>query len=133
MSVENKIKVIISLIGLDGHTAGAKVVSKILRDAGMEVVYLGLFQMPEMIVETALQEDADVIGISSHASNYNLIIELMGVLKQKKIDDVMVICGGSIPEQHAVKLKDAGVDEVFPPGSDSESIIKHITSYVRGR
>ena len=98
----------------------------------MEVIYLGN-QMPENIVETAIQEDADVIGISSHASNYNLIIELMGVLKQKKIDDVMVICGGSIPEQHAVKLKDAGVDEVFPPGSGSKSMIEYITSYVRGR
>lgn len=128
---KKRIKVIVSPIGLDSHTTGAEVVSMILRDAGMEVVYLGLHQMPEMVVQAALQEDADVIGISSHASNYSLIVDMMDLLREKNMNNILVICGGTVPKQHITKLKEAGVSEVFTPRSSSDSIISYILSNVR--
>jgi len=127
-----RIKVIVSMIGLDGHSTGAEVVSTILRDAGMEVVYLGTYQTPEMIVQATLQENADVIGISSHASNYNLIGELMDLLREKDMDNILVICGGTIPRQQVIKLKEKGVAEIFTPQSTSKSIVDYIVSKVRG-
>ncbi len=132
MDTGKGIKVIMGVIGFDGHTVGAEVVSKILRDAGMEVVYLGIYQMPEMIVQAALQEDADVIGISSHASNYGRIVDLMDLLRKKNMTDVLVICGGNIPRQQISKLKESGVAEVFTPQSTSESIVNYIVSKVKG-
>jgi methylmalonyl-CoA mutase C-terminal domain/subunit len=132
MEKRKGIKVLVSMIGLDGHSIGAEVVCMILRDAGIEVVYLGVNQTPEMIVQAAIQEDVDVIGISSHASNYNLIEELMDLLHQRNINDIMVVCGGTIPRQQMLKLKGKGVAEVFPPQSTSESIVNYVVSRVKG-
>ena len=120
------------MIGLDGHCTGAEVVSSILRDAGMEVVYLGTNQTPEMIVRAALQEAVDAIGISSHGSNYSQIEEMIDLLGKKEMKDVLVICGGTIPKKQISRLKEKGVAEVFTPQSKSESIVKYIVSNVRG-
>ena len=131
MNTGKRIKVIVAMIGLDGHTTGGEVVANILRDAGIEVVYLGVNQTPEMIVQAALQEDVDAIGISSHASNYGQIGELMDLLRKERLDDIFVICGGTIPRQQISKLKEKGVAEVFPPRSTSESIVNYIVARVR--
>ena len=130
MNAGKGIKVIVSMIGLDGHSTGAEVVSMILRDAGMEVIYLGNNQTPEMIAHAAIQEDVDVVGISSHAMNYDQIEELVALLREKGLGDVLVLCGGNIPRQQAQKLKEKGVAEVFPPGSSSESMISFIVNQV---
>lgn len=132
MSTGKGIKVVVSMIGLDGHSTGAEVVSKILMDAGMEVVYLGYYNTPEAIVQTAIQEDADVIGISSHASNYSQIGDLLDLLRMKKMDHVLVICGGNIPKKQTLKLKEKGVAEIFTPQSTSEAIVNYIVSHVKG-
>lgn len=131
MNERNKIKVIISMIGLDDHSVGGVVISSILRNAGIEVVYLGTYQTPEMIVQAAIQEDVDAIGISSHASNYSQIEELIDLLREKQMNDVLVICGGTIPKSQIIRLKDIGISEVFPPQSSSESIVSYIVSNVR--
>jgi methylmalonyl-CoA mutase C-terminal domain/subunit len=131
MGKRRGIKVLISVIGLDGHSTGAEVVSRILMDAGMEVVYLGIYQTPEMIARAALQEDVDVIGISSHASNYGQIVQLLELLKKNNLDDICVICGGTIPKHHMLELKKMGVSEIFPPQSTSESIVNYIVSNVK--
>ena len=130
MSNKRRIKVLISVIGLDGHFTGAEVVSRFLVDAGMEVVYLGIYQTPEMIVNAAIQESVDVIGISSHASNYEQIGVLLDLMKKNNLDDIPVICGGTIPKQHAEALIKMGVSKIFPPQSTSESIVSYITSVV---
>lgn len=132
MNKKAGIKVLVSVIGLDGHSTGAEVVSRILMDAGMEVVYLGIHQTPEMIVRAAIQEDVDVIGISSHASNYGQIMELMSLLEKNHLDDVLVVCGGTIPKHKIADLKARGVAEVFPPQSTSEAIVNYIAGNVRG-
>jgi methylmalonyl-CoA mutase C-terminal domain/subunit len=132
MNKGRKIKVIISMIGLDDHIVGGVVVSSILRDAGMEVVYLGTYQTPEMIVQAAIQENADVIGISSHGSNYSQIVELMDLLRKKDMKDILVICGGTIPEKQIPKLKEKGVAQVFAPQSTAESIVNYVASNVNG-
>jgi len=131
MAKRQGIKALISVIGLDGHSTGAEVVSRILMDAGMEVVYLGIYQTPEMIVQAAIQEDADVIGISSHASNYDQIVELLRLLGENNLGDIRVICGGTIPKHQVEKLKSSGVSEVFLPQSTSESIVNYIVSNVK--
>ena len=132
MGKEGKIKVLVSVIGLDGHNTGAELVCRILMDAGMEVVYLGIYQTPEMIVQAAIQEGVDVIGISSHASNYDQILLLVSLLKKNNLEDICVICGGTIPKKQAEELKKKGVSEVFPPQSTSESIVNYIISKNRG-
>ena len=132
MDKRKKIKVAISMIGLDEHTVGGVVVSSILKNAGIEVVYLGTYQTPEMIVQAAIQEDVDVIGISSHGSNYNQIGELIDLLREKNMNDILVICGGTIPKKQIPRLKEKGVSEVFTPQSTSESIVNYIVSNVRG-
>ncbi len=114
MGKRERIKVLISVIGLDGHSIGAEVVCRILMDAGMEVVYLGIYQTPEMIVQAAIQEDVDVIGISSHASNYGQIVELLGLLKKNNLEDICVICGGTIPKHQVEELKETGHIRNFP-------------------
>lgn len=131
MDTRRKIKVIVSMIGLDQHTVGGVVVSSILRNAGMEVVYLGTFQTPETIVHAAIQEDVDAIGISSHGANYSQVGDLMDLLRKENKNDILVICGGTIPKQRIPKLKEKGVAEVFPPQSTSESIVNYIVSNVR--
>ena len=133
MGKTRKIKVLISVIGLDGHSTGAEVVCRILMDAGMEVVYLGIYQTPEMILQAAIQEDVDVIGISSHASNYGQIACLMDLLKKNNLEDICVICGGTIPRHQILELKKKGVSEVFPPRSTSDSIVQYIVSSVTKR
>jgi methylmalonyl-CoA mutase C-terminal domain/subunit len=131
MGKRQKIKVLISVIGLDGHSTGAEVVCRILMDAGMEVVYLGIYQTPEMILQAAIQEDVDVIGISSHASNYDQIGELLDLLKKNGLGHICVICGGTIPKHHVQELKKRGVSEIFPPQSTSESVVQFIVSNVK--
>jgi methylmalonyl-CoA mutase, C-terminal domain len=131
MDKRRNIKVIVSMIGLDDHSVGGVVVSSILRNAGLEVVFLGTYQTPAMIVQAAIQEDVDVIGISSHASNYSQIEEMIDLLRKNEMNDVLVICGGTIPKKQISKLKENGVDEVFTPQSTSESIVNYIVSKVR--
>jgi methylmalonyl-CoA mutase C-terminal domain/subunit len=128
MGKSGRTKVLISVIGLDGHSIGAEVVCRILMDAGMEVVYLGIYQTPEMIVQAAIQEDVDVIGISSHASNYGQIVDLLNLLKKNNLEHICVICGGTIPTHQVEELKKKGVSEIFPPQSTSESIVDYILS-----
>ena len=127
-----KIKVIITKIGLDGHDRAVKVVASILRDAGMEVIYLGKFQMPEDIVKAAIQEDVDVIGISCQSPNHVLLIpDVIRLLRENDINDVLVVAGGIIPEPYCSQLKSSGVSEVFGPNTSSEQIVNYITSKVR--
>lgn len=120
-------KILIAKPGLDGHDRGALVVARALRDAGMEVVYTGLRQTPEQIVETALQEDVHAIGISilSGAHNY-LLDRVMELLKEKEMEDVLVFVGGIIPDQDIAKLRTLGVAEVFQPGSRLEDVVRFL-------
>lgn len=131
MEKKRNIKAIISMIGLDDHSVGGVVVSSILRNAGIEVVYLGTYQTPEMIVQAAIQEDVDAIGISSHGSNYSQIEEMIDLLRKKEMDDILVICGGTIPKRQISRLKEKGVAEVFTPQSTSDSIVNYIVANVR--
>ena len=118
-----KIRVVIAKPGLDGHDRGAKVIARALRDAGMEVIYTGLRQTPEQIVSAALQEDADVIGLSILSGAHNHIApRLMQLLKDKELDDVLVVIGGIIPDVDIPKLKEIGVAELFTPGATLNSI-----------
>lgn len=124
---EGKIRVIIAKPGLDSHDRGAKVVARALRDAGMEVIYTGLRQTPEQIVETALQEDADVLGLSilsgAHAT---LVPRTMQLLKEKGVEDVLVFAGGIIPQEDVPMLKEAGIKEVFGPGTPTPAIVEFV-------
>jgi methylmalonyl-CoA mutase, C-terminal domain len=131
MNNRQRIKVLISVIGLDGHFTGAEIVSRLLMDAGMEVVYLGIHQTPEMIVNAAIQETVDVIGISSHASNYEQINLLIDLMKKNNLSNIPVICGGTIPKQYAEALLQKGVSKIFPPHSRLESIVNYIVSSVK--
>lgn len=131
MGKGNGIKVIVSMIGLDGHTTGGEVVSMILRDAGFEVVYLGVNQTPEMIVDAAIQEDVDAIGISSHASNYSQIEEVVDLMRRKDLSDVLVVCGGNIPKHQIQQLTAIGVAKVFTPGSAGDEIVDYLVSNTR--
>ncbi len=127
----NGIKVIVSMIGLDGHTTGGEVVSMLLRDAGFDVVYLGVNQTPEMIAEAAIQEDVDAIGISSHASNYSQIEELMDLVRKNDLNDVLVVCGGNIPRRQIERLTAKGVAKVFTPGTAGAEIVDYLVSNTR--
>ena len=128
----DKIRVVVAKPGLDGHDRGAKVIARAFRDAGFEVIYTGLRQSPEQIVNAALQEDADVIGISvlsgAHMTLCPRITELM---KKEGIDDVMVVVGGIIPDQDIVELKKCGVSEVFQPGASTQDIVAYVQENVR--
>lgn len=124
---KRKIRVLIAKPGLDGHDRGAKVVARALRDAGFEVIYTGLRQTPEQIVTTALQEDVDVIGLSILSGAHNALIpRIMELLREKGMEDVMVIAGGIIPDVDIPFLKSVGVSEIFLPGTSTEEIIKFI-------
>jgi methylmalonyl-CoA mutase C-terminal domain/subunit len=126
------IRVVVAKPGLDGHDRGAKVVARALRDAGMEVIYTGLHQTPEMIVLTAIQEDADVIGLSAlSGAHMTLFQDILDLLKEKKADDVMVLGGGIIPDEDAKALKKAGVTEIFGPGTTTENIVSFIREKVK--
>ncbi|MDY7033453.1 MAG: cobalamin B12-binding domain-containing protein [Thermodesulfobacteriota bacterium] len=122
-------RVLLTKIGFDGHDRGVKLVASAMRDAGLEVIYTGPWQTVEGVAETALQEDVDVIGISSLGYDHVLIPQLMELLRKKNLNDVLVIVGGVIPPDEVTALKDAGVAEVFPPGTKLNSIVE----YVEGR
>jgi methylmalonyl-CoA mutase C-terminal domain/subunit len=125
---------VIAKPGLDGHDRGAKVIARALRDAGMEVIYTGLRQTPEQIVSAALQEDADVIGLSILSGAHNHIApRLMQLLKEKGLDDVLVVIGGIIPDVDIPKLKDIGVRGIFLPGTPMQDIIEFIHSNARAQ
>ena len=127
-----KIKMIVAKPGLDGHDRGAKLLSRIFAEAGMEVVYTGLRQTPDMIVETALQEDADVVGLSSLSGVHNYFFPLVvQKLRENELDDVLVVGGGIIPEEDIPGLKEAGIGEIFGPGTNTASIVKYIQTNVR--
>jgi len=131
-STERKIKVLVAKPGLDGHDRGAKVVARALRDAGMEVIYTGLRQTPEQIVETVIQEDVDVVGLSIlSGAHMTLLPRVVELLKEKGMDDVLVIAGGIIPTDDVPKLKEAGIAEVFGPGTPLKTIIEFIKKNVR--
>jgi methylmalonyl-CoA mutase, C-terminal domain len=132
MEKEKKIRVIITKIGLDAHDRGAIVIANLLREAGMEVIYLGRFQTPETIVRAAMQEEVDIIGLSCMSPNHVLLIpDLIGLLRENNMAHVLVIAGGIIPEPYASQLKEAGVSEVFGAGATSEKIIGYIMQNIR--
>jgi methylmalonyl-CoA mutase C-terminal domain/subunit len=126
-----KIRVVVAKPGLDGHDRGAKIIARALRDAGMEVIYTGLHQTPEQIVETVLQEDADAVGLSIlSGAHMTLVPKVIELLKEQDADDVVVTVGGTIPNQDIPKLKDLGVAEVFTPGAPTQAIIDFIEGSV---
>jgi methylmalonyl-CoA mutase C-terminal domain/subunit len=130
--MEKKIRVLVAKPGLDGHDRGAKIVARALRDAGMEVIYTGLHQTAEQIVNTAIQEDVDVIGLSLlSGAHMTLFIDVASMLRQKQIDDVLIIGGGIIPEEDIPRLKKAGIAEVFGPGTPVEAIVTFVKKNVK--
>ena len=132
--MNEKIRVLVAKPGLDGHDRGAKVIARAFRDAGFEVIYTGLRQTPEQIVNAALQEDADVVGLSvlsgAHMTLCPRITELM---KKEGLNDVMVVVGGIIPDQDVQKLKECGVSEIFQPGASTQDIVAYVRKNARKR
>ena len=128
---ERPIRVLIAKPGLDGHDRGAKIVARALRDSGMEVIYTGIRQTPEMIAEAAVQEDVDVVGLSilsgAHLDLFPRIVEL---LKQKKMDDVLLVCGGIIPDEDTAALKQMGFAGAFGPGTSTQDLTKFIREQI---
>jgi methylmalonyl-CoA mutase C-terminal domain/subunit len=134
MPAEKKIRVLVAKPGLDGHDRGAKVIARALRDAGMEVIYTGLRQTPEMVVHAALQEDVNVIGLSILSGAHNAIVpRVMELLRQNKMEDVLVVIGGIIPDQDIPGLKQAGVAGIFLPGTPMDEIVEFIRKNVKPR
>ena len=132
MASEKKIRVVVAKPGLDGHDRGAKIIARALRDAGMEVIYTGLHQTPEQIVETVIQEDADAVGLSIlSGAHMTLVPRIMELLSAQGIDDVVVTVGGTIPADDVVALKELGVAEVFTPGASAQQAIDFIRGAVR--
>jgi methylmalonyl-CoA mutase C-terminal domain/subunit len=134
--MEKRIKVIVAKLGLDGHDRGAKVIARALKDAGMEVVYTGLRQTPEQIVKTAIQEDADVIGVSIlSGAHLELIPKVVEIMRKNGLNDVGLVVGGVIPPEDIQKLKSLGVDDVFLPGSSLKEVaekVKQVAEKKRG-
>jgi methylmalonyl-CoA mutase C-terminal domain/subunit len=128
-SREKKIRVVVAKPGLDGHDRGAKIIARALRDAGMEVIYTGLHQTPEQIVETVIQEDADAVGLSG--AHMTLVPRIMELLREQGVDDVVVTLGGTIPSDDVEELKSLGVAEVFTPGASTQEAIDFIRGAVR--
>jgi methylmalonyl-CoA mutase C-terminal domain/subunit len=125
------IRVVIAKPGLDGHDRGAKVIARALRDAGMEVIYTGLHQTPEQIVETAIQEDADAIGISIlSGAHMTLVPRILDLLRDRDADDVLVVVGGTIPADDIAELKERGVAEVFTPGAPTGDIVEFLRTHL---
>ncbi len=130
--MDRKIRVLIAKPGLDGHDRGAKVISRALRDAGMEVIYTGIRQTPEQIVNTAIQEDVDIIGLSSlSGAHMNLFPKVIQILKERGASDIPVFGGGIIPSDDIPVLKKLGIKEIFQPGSSIEDIIKFIKDTIK--
>src|SRR5436853_3573677 len=122
-----RIRVVIAKVGLDGHDRGAKVIARSLRDAGMEVIYTGLHQTPEQIVETAIQEDADAVGISIlSGAHMTLVPRIVDLLRERGADDVLVVVGGTIPRDDVDELKRLGVAAVFTPGAATSEIVQFL-------
>jgi len=127
-----KIRVLVAKPGLDGHDRGAKIVARALRDAGMEVVYTGLHQTAQQIVTTAMQEDVDVVGLSLlSGAHMTLFVDVAELLKEKHMQDVLIIGGGIIPQEEVPRLKKAGISEVFGPGTPVEDIVSYIKKNVK--
>jgi methylmalonyl-CoA mutase C-terminal domain/subunit len=127
-----RIRVLVAKPGLDGHDRGAKIIARAFRDAGFEVIYTGLRQTPEQVVNASLQEDVDVIGLSVlSGAHMTLVPRILELLKKEKLDDVLVVIGGIIPDPDIPKLKELGVSEVFQPGASTEDIIAYIRGHVR--
>jgi len=127
--VAGRIRVVIAKPGLDGHDRGAKIIARALRDAGMEVIYTGLHQTPEQIVETAIQEDADAVGISIlSGAHMTLVPRILDGLRENEAEDVLVLVGGTIPADDADELKRLGVGEVFTPGTPTSEIVEFVRS-----
>jgi methylmalonyl-CoA mutase, C-terminal domain len=131
-AMERPIRVLIAKVGLDGHDRGAKVIAAFLRDAGMEVIYTGLRQTPEMVVNAALQEDVDVIGVSILSGAHMTIFpKILQLLKEKNLQDVLLTGGGIIPETDRQKLIEMGSGNLFAPGTDTKEIVAYITQWVK--
>ncbi|MDF1540122.1 MAG: cobalamin B12-binding domain-containing protein [Candidatus Thorarchaeota archaeon] len=132
MSSSSKIRVLVAKPGLDGHDRGAKVVARALRDAGMEVIYSGLRQTPEMIVRAAVDEAVNVIGLSILSGAHNAIFpRVMELLREEEVDDILVVAGGIIPQDDIPQLKEAGISEVFGPGTKLQEIVDYINEHVK--
>jgi methylmalonyl-CoA mutase, C-terminal domain len=130
-SLKRPIRVLIAKVGLDGHDRGAKVIASALRDGGMEVIYTGLRQTPEMVVQAALQEDVDAIGVSILSGAHNTVFpKILDLMKAKGMTDVLLTGGGIIPDKDADKLNDLGVAKLFPPGTATTEIILYIQEWV---
>jgi methylmalonyl-CoA mutase C-terminal domain/subunit len=129
--VAGKIRVVIAKPGLDGHDRGAKIIARALRDAGMEVIYTGLHQTPEQIAETVIQEDADAVGISIlSGAHMTLVPRILELLREQGADDVVVVVGGTIPNDDVIELKKHGVAEVFTPGAPTRDIVDFLQARV---
>ncbi|MCA1687656.1 MAG: cobalamin B12-binding domain-containing protein [Actinobacteria bacterium] len=121
------IRVVVAKVGLDGHDRGAKIIARALRDAGMEIIYTGLHQTPEQVVETAIQEDADAIGISIlSGAHMTLIPRIIELLKENEAEDILVFCGGTIPKDDVSRLKELGVGEIFTPGTPTKKAVEYV-------
>ena len=132
--MKRPIRVVVAKAGLDGHDRGAKVVARALRDAGMEVIYTGVHQTPEQVVETALQEDADAIGVSLLSGAHNYVFpRIAELMKEKGMHDVLLFGGGIIPAEDAERLKEHGVERVFQPGASLEEIVTYLREAVTKR
>jgi methylmalonyl-CoA mutase C-terminal domain/subunit len=129
--MKRPVRVLVAKVGLDGHDRGAKVIATSLRDAGMEVIYTGLRQTPEMVVNTALQEDVDAIGISILSGAHNTVFpKIIALMKEKKMNDVLLTGGGIIPAEDMKSLEGLGVGKLFPPGTPTSEIAEYISSWV---
>ncbi len=134
MNSERKIRVIVAKPGLDSHDRGAKIVARAFRDAGMEVIYTGLRQTPEQIVETALQEDVDVIGLSIlSGAHMSLFPRIMDLIREKDLQDILVFAGGIIPNEDIPALKKIGIKEIFGPGTRTDELVSFVRENVRKR
>ena len=130
--MERPVRVLVAKVGLDGHDRGAKVIASALRDAGMEVIYTGLRQTPEMVVNAALQEDVDAIGVSILSGAHMTVFpKLIAKMKEKGLDDVLLTGGGIIPQADMQKLREMGVGELFPPGTNTHEIVNYIKEWVQ--
>ena len=130
--IKRPIRVLVAKVGLDGHDRGAKVIASFLRNAGMEVIYTGLHQTPESVVNTALQEDVDVIGLSILSGAHNTAFpKIIKMMKEKGVDDVLLTGGGVIPEKDMEELSKIGVGKLFPPGTDTGVIVEYIRQWVK--
>ena len=131
---ERKIRVLVAKPGLDGHDRGAKIIARALRDAGMEVIYTGLRQTPEMIAAAALQEDVDAVGVSILSGAHNTLCpRIVQLLRERGMDDCLVLVGGIVPKEDVPRLKEMGVAEVFLPGTSTENIVKFLRENVQPR